>query len=580
MTVSRGSNGRSWVELKAGRTRAVKDAGRTGQHGLDRGNDSSRIPSYIHFPHKPVPANSNNNYNISGDEMTVERILSVDAMFELDRYQLVVLLFNEMLIFTMLSNVVSLLFNVVIIYTHIYIYYFFNAYFVFNIFGIAQPQLLGCDGIVYNETNKCEQLSAHFDCQIPDLRYEFRSTTVEFGEFCPQYTLTRLDTVLALLGVTNKPRFSTTIQMVGVIFGSALSGQLSDLYGRKRVCCTNYSVGTIFIVENLPTRHRLWLSTVITWAPNYILFSLVAFLANDWRQLARACNVTTIIAIVILAFFLPESPKFLIQKKRKGEAIEALSRINNWKKEENRISHNDIVSIVQNACEKSGHVGKKKYSFLHLYSTKAFAVRTLVASFGMFSLSYVTYGLIFNLDVIKGSIFLNTAISGSLRWIVGAVVALLDHFGGKRVGRKRLHFLTVSVIMLCMAVTFLINVTEYNDKLGNVIRLSTLLAFGITGCVFLQFLLITAEMFPTGIRNIANSHINVCGRIGNVFGPMVFSIPAPILGFPYLLLTALCFTDVLLFQCFLPETKGQPLPSEMPEKKKKTVEDLELISKT
>lgn len=55
------------------------------------------------------------------------------------------------------------------------------------------------------------------------------------------------------------------------------------------------------------------------------------------------------------------------------------------------------------------------------------------------------------------------------------------------------------------------------------IRALTLLAFGTTGCLFLQLLLITAEMFPTGIRNTASAHINVCGRVGNVFGPMVFS---------------------------------------------------------
>ena len=65
-------------------------------------------------------------------------------------------------------------------------------------------------------------------------------------------------------------------------------------------------------------------------------------------------------------------------------------------------------------------------------------------------MSYVTYGLLFNYDVLTGSIYMNAAVSGLLRYVVGAVVAVLDHFGGQHVGRKRMHFITVSFIMCCM----------------------------------------------------------------------------------------------------------------------------------
>ncbi|VDP41013.1 unnamed protein product [Heligmosomoides polygyrus] len=109
------------------------------------------------------------------------------------------------------------------------------------------------------------------------------------------------------------------------------------------------------------------------------------------------------------------------------------------------------------------------------------------------------------------------------------------------------------------------------------VRTLTLLAFGTTGCVFLQFLLVTAELYPTAIRNLANSHINVCGRLGNVFGPLAFSLPVSITGFPYLMMAALGFLDVLLFQIALPESKGVPLPSGMPAKSK-MVENEKLLN--
>lgn len=118
-------------------------------------------------------------------------------------------------------------------------------------------------------------------------------------------------------------------------------------------------------------------------------------------------------------------------------------------------------------------------------------------------------------------------------------------------------------------------------------------------------------MFPTPVRNLANAHINVCGRIGNVLGPLVFnmvrkgfranSLPKisnsrkilvsieraenseqaysnrilkslnflilntqqfqaiPLMGAPYLIMTILCFMNIVLFIVFIPETKGKSL---------------------
>ncbi|KAK5970980.1 MFS domain-containing protein [Trichostrongylus colubriformis] len=97
-----------------------------------------------------------------------------------------------------------------------------------------------------------------------------------------------------------------------------------------------------------------------------------------------------------------------------------------------------------------------------------------------------------------------------------------------------------------------------------------ILSWVMTACTcVLSFLLVTAEVYPTAIRNLANSHINVFGRLGNVFGPLAFSLPTGIAGFPYLVMATIGFLDIVFFQFTLPETKGHPLPSEMPAKKNK-----------
>ncbi|XGW18792.1 hypothetical protein V3C99_002968 [Haemonchus contortus] len=528
---------------------------------------------------------------------------TIDDIFVLDRYQLLLMLFYEALVFTMLSNV------------------------VFNIFGTAHASLLGCDGSHFNGTQQefCDMLRV-VDCDKPMFEYEFYSTNVEFQDICSPPTL--LDDLLSKFGVKSKARFSTTLQMIGVIVGSAIAGQLSDLYGRKKitllllVCMVAFStlssfapsmdfyvcmrffigifcgglttVGTILVVESLPAKHRLWMCTVVTWAPNYILFAIFAYFTGHWRILARACNVVTTFAVLLLAFGIPESPKFLVQKHRKSEAVRALIYVNSFRRDEGKFSEDEIDDVVDKALAMTGEAerqGKKKYTFVHLYATKSLAIRTIVLSFGMFSVSYITYGLIFNLHVIAGSLYWNTAFSGVLRWVVGSLVAVVDRLGGEFVGRKRLHFVTVSVVVACMACIFMIEFTGRTTEMVVVVRTLTLLAFGTTGCIFLQFLLVTAELYPTAIRNLANSHINVCGRLGNVFGPLAFSLAenhnsaadesSGIVGFPYLMMATIGFLDILFFQFTLPETKGHPLPSRMPEKKKKAdVESVNLIVKS
>ncbi|CAI2348999.1 unnamed protein product [Caenorhabditis sp. 36 PRJEB53466] len=512
------------------------------------------------------------------------RVLKVDDIFQLDSYQLVVLAFNEFLIFTMLSNV------------------------VFNMFGAAAPRVPGCDDVVYNATSvfqQCEAYDAHFDCQKPILKYEFKSAAVEFEELCNRHDESYIDHVTKLFGVNNRVRFSTTSQMIGVMLGSAIAGQLSDLYGRRKItlvflclmlffstvssfsstievfiiyrffigiCCGGLTtVGCIFVVENLPAAHRLWMSTVITWAPNYMLFALFAYVTGEWRALARMSNVMTVVAIAICAFLLPESPKYLIQTRKTKEAIKSIKYINKFKRVRNQLTDEEIEGVVRTAidADTKSRAKAKKYSFIHLYIHPKITVQTLVASISMFSVSYVTYGLLFNYDVLTGSIYMNAAVSGLLRYIVGAVVAVLDHFGGEHVGRKRMHFITVSFIMCCMFGIFYIYFYDLVAEYKGWIRALTLLAFGTTGCLFLQLLLITAEMFPTGIRNIASAHINVCGRLGNVFGPMVFNYKLGFAGSGYLILGLICLFDVIIFHIFIPETKNQPLPQGMPEKKKK-----------
>lgn len=65
-----------------------------------------------------------------------------------------------------------------------------------------------------------------------------------------------------------------------------------------------YSLTQVFIVECLPPAHRFWICTVVTWAPNYLLFSLAAYLTSDWRNLARVSAVVNLLAVIVLLYVI------------------------------------------------------------------------------------------------------------------------------------------------------------------------------------------------------------------------------------------------------------------------------------
>ncbi|CAJ0578553.1 unnamed protein product, partial [Mesorhabditis spiculigera] len=474
------------------------------------------------------------------------KVSRVDDFFQLDKYQLLMLLYNELLIFMILSNQ------------------------AFNVFGVAPPTLVGCDNVKYNATTKaglCAIYDADLTCKEPMLKYEFYSATIEFQQLCHRRDYTFLDKIIENLGIKDKSVFSTTIQMVGLMVGAAVAGQLSDSYGRRKVLLASMilicifstilsfspsidfyvlcrffigifigaltTVGPIFVLECLPAAHRMWIATVVTWGPNFMILSLIAYFTREWRLLSRVCNGISVFGILVLVFCLEESPKFYVQQRKREEAIKALTNINKWKAPKNRVPHSQIIAIVHKetggdeateALLDKKKLTTKKYSFLDLYRPASIARLTAVTSFGLFSVSLTTYALLFNLHVIPGSLFLNVAASGLLRWAIGAVVAFADHFGGVRVGRKLLHFVTVGAVVACFIILFFVVFNGWKPDYPLLVQICTLIAFGITGCIFLQMALAVAEQFPTPIRNLANANANVCGRLGSVFGPLLFSM--------------------------------------------------------
>ncbi|EFO13353.2 hypothetical protein LOAG_15176, partial [Loa loa] len=124
--------------------------------------------------------------------------------------------------------------------------------------------------------------------------------------------------------------------MIGAVVGSLIFGQLSDLYGRKptllfgvtgciifglisayskdlltatiyRTIIGLFNGGQIaalfvYVVEMLPKRDRVWVTTLISFSPNVILLATMAYYSQNWRQLAIVVSFLTSPAILLCMF--------------------------------------------------------------------------------------------------------------------------------------------------------------------------------------------------------------------------------------------------------------------------------------
>ncbi|VDN44276.1 unnamed protein product [Gongylonema pulchrum] len=120
------------------------------------------------------------------------------------------------------------------------------------------------------------------------------------------------------------------------MIGAIVAGNLADIYGRKKILligtaglltsllATSFApsfgvftflrfldmiftggkhcVSNPYFMENLPDKHRMWMATVVTYSPNYIIMALIAKLCEDWKTLSRVAAAITLLPLIMLPY--------------------------------------------------------------------------------------------------------------------------------------------------------------------------------------------------------------------------------------------------------------------------------------
>ncbi|CAJ0952676.1 unnamed protein product, partial [Mesorhabditis belari] len=498
---------------------------------------------------------------------------TLDDYVHLSRYCFRVLVFSEFVLLSVMGNM------------------------VYMVYAGAEPRKVQCldDNLAIFDEDVCNgNFSQNYDLLQANCSFyfesEFESVNINFGYFCEK---------------TDYVKLSISFQMAGVLFGALLFGHMSDKHGRKKilmycyVLCAGFQVlasfartlmaftmlrmlvgffnggqmtiFTVYKIEHIPKRHRLWISALISFAPNFIIMNGLAYISKDWVTFQRVLVLVSLPAFFI-SFFLNESPRWLLGRGRIGEAEKVLLEI---QRIDGKTQHKEgLTRLLQIEFQKAEARERKakNYSIRHLFYTANMAKATITLALGMVITSMINYGLMFNLEKLAGSIYWNSSLLGLLRWILNSTLGFLD-YRFQKCGRKPFHFIAQFGSFLCLTVVAVGHLTGKSDEWSQFIRIATIVATAVCSQVYLSKGITSMEYFPSVVRNMGISFNSTWSRFGSILAPLMFRMHQS-KALPFIFMAIISLIDAAGFQLNLPETKGKPMQDTLPEKANKRNEIL------
>ena len=379
--------------------------------------------------------------------------------------------------------------------------------------------------------------------------------------------------------------------LAGCILGVLSSGKPGDIYGRKKILMLSaalflisalgsalstihlvfiffrliggFAVGMasmlspMYISEISPASRRGQLVTLNQMA--IVVGIMLAFFSNywlsdtgvnNWRWMFAVMGLPALLFLALL-FFVPESPRWLVQKNMDSEAFRILSRING--QERARIELDDIRNSVI----------AEKGTYKEVFSSRMKPVLwlgILLAVFsqvtGINSIMYYAPVIFQKTGIGTSSALLQTAVIGG----VNVLFTLVAITWVDKLGRKPL--LIGGTIGMAISLTAL-TLAFYMQKFGGFIILVFILLYIASFSASLGPVtwVIISEIFPNKLRSKAMSVSIVAIWMANFIVILTFPVILNRLGgaSAFLIFDIMCLMLIIFVFLKVPETKGKSL---------------------
>lgn len=405
-----------------------------------------------------------------------------------------------------------------------------------------------------------------------------------------EQNLYRPSAVMEFNLVCDKAIFRTignTAYMVGMVLGAIVGGKLSDRFGRKIVVIVTiaaqavavlvlafapdiytfmvfrcvlgachvafYGAGFTMMTEMVGPSKRVYAALLgaINFAVGGMLLTPLAFFFRNWRHLTLATLAPSVLLIPYW-WLIPESPRWLLSRGRNGEAEKILLKM---AKMNRRLLSAIMLRSIQHSEDRV-----KSESFMKMLKQKTLLARLVIVCFSWASVSAGYYGLHLYAGSMVGDFYVNFTVG----IFMDIPASLYSMFAPVKFGRKAPHVLALLVAGLaCVGYMFVI-LYGHNGVLSWLpTTLATVGKFGISAAFGSAYLL-SAELFPTSVRNLSIGISSMFSRLVTIGAPFLADLGSLIPGPFSKVLPLVVFGSMLLLagisSLFLPETHGKPLP--------------------
>ncbi|XP_038077015.1 organic cation transporter protein-like [Patiria miniata] len=402
---------------------------------------------------------------------------------------------------------------------------------------------------------------------------------------------------------------------LGILVGSYIIGQISDTFGRRPALLVslvgivvfgtamsvtwNYElmfalgfmlgiflpgiliVRYVRIIEMYTPKQRLVGHTfsAMPWCLGVMLVGPFAYLMPDWRHFQLVATLPCVI-LIPLVWYSYESIRWLVQRGRIQEAERILQKIAASKNIDQprglqsatgaylpltvpTQADQDAGAQHQNhneTCEDVGACQTKRrgarYTVLDLFKTRVLVLRSLVVFYCWFTSNFVYYGFTLNVTNLAGNKYLNFFLMS----LTEIPCFIFDFFVILRFGRRRPLILFYELCgVACLLTAFIPKLTASGVDLTILIVIVAMIGkFFITAAFDVTYL-VTAEVFPTILRNVGVGSASLFGRVGGIVAPFVVYLTFLHTSIPLLVFAVTSLVAGLLV-LILPETHNKPLP--------------------
>ncbi|CAH1781864.1 unnamed protein product [Owenia fusiformis] len=417
-----------------------------------------------------------------------------------------------------------------------------------------------CNGYVYDTSRFTSTLVSQYDL-VCDRKWLYTLAASAFmaglfcGAFCSGALADRFGRqrtglimlalhMLTTMGAALVPNYTAFLVLRGLVGATAL-GSFTPLYA--------YNLEAM----SKETRSKAFYIIMVGRIAKGGLVLLGYFIRNH-IHLQIAASVCLLPGMIVV-FFLPESPRWLMATGRWNEAeavCRKIARINRVKLPENfNVDKCRELYSENKTCDENA---RKSATILDLFRTPRLRKRTLLTYCMWCTLIFLAFGIDFNVEkIIPGDVYLNMLCMACLNELGGFVTGYIAIFKMKRRIVVTTWFIIAGVCVIAMAPLMLLGIPGIITALG---LIGAMLVTNLWCLVYL----FAGELCPTVARTVGMGSGSSLSRLGGLITPQLPLLGDIWYGLPYIVLGVVAILGGILVLC-LPETKNRRLPDTLQE---------------